>query len=572
LRSHTPSVATSLALVLFLGGCGDAGTRAMPEFCREVLPRVADYMAGFDHPVGERYGGTAVVGTIGEIPDGMNALVTADHAASQHQMFVNLMPLIRLDEDLEPAPFLARSWEVSDDGTELTFHLRDDVRWHDGVPTTAYDVEFTYQRVTDPETAFPNAAFWARYDRTPGGVEVVDSFTVRIGLDPHSGFLDPWRAVAIMPRHLLEDVPPAEIRGHPFGTRCPVGNGPFVFSEHRQDESWTFTRNPAFPEGLGGPPYLERYIYRVIPESTTLMAELLTENIDVYVSPPADQASRIREAEHLDLREFEFRNYVFVAWNHRRPQLADARVRRAIAKGTNRREIVEALRGGFATVANAGVPPFHFAYAEGIEDVLPYDPEAARRLLDEAGWTNRNGDGIRENAEGARLALSLLYNPGERERQDIAEIMQAQLRDIGIDLTPRVMEWATIYQRVLDPGARDFDGVVLSWVTEFKVDDHDLFHSSKLDHPYQFAGIQDTRLDRLLDSLQMVDDQEEALSLWHEYQELLVELQPFTYFFFPSRLAGVNRRLQGVEMDVRGEWVNLREWWIPEDRRRGRTR
>jgi peptide/nickel transport system substrate-binding protein len=561
-----------LCSLLLVSACGDAGLRAMPEFCREVLPRVAAHLDRFEHPAGERYGGTAVVGTIGEIPDGMNAFVTADHAASQHQIFVNLMTLVRFDEELEPVPYLARSWEVNEDGTELVFHLRDDVYWHDGAPTTAYDVEFTYLRVTDPETAFPNAAFWSHYDRTPGGVEAVDSLTVRFRLEPHAEFLDPWRAVAIMPRHLLEDVPPSELRRHPFGTRCPVGNGPFVFAEHRPDESWTFTRNPAFPEALGGPPHLERYVYRVIPEPTTLLTELLTENVDVHVAPEASQAPRIEEAEHVELLSFPFRNYVFVAWNHRRPQLEDPRVRRAIAKGTNRSEIVEALRGGYGRVANAGVPPFHWAYHEGIEGALSYDPARARELLDEAGWTDRTGNGIRENEDGVPLEIRLKYNQGNQERQDIAEIMQSQLREIGIALRPRVMEWATIVSEITNPQSRDFDGVVLSWVTEFKVDDHDLFHSAKVDQPYQWAGVQDPRLDRLLDTLQVVTDRDEAAPLWREYQELLVELQPNTYFFFPQRLAGVNRRLRGVEMDARGEWVSIRDWWIPEEGRRGSGR
>lgn len=567
-RSLLPATFATLALT---GACGDAELRGLPEFCREVLPRVQTYLEGQEQPEGARYGGTVVVGTIGEIMDGMNALITSDHSASQHQLFVNLMTLVTLDEALEPVPWLARSWEVAEDGSAVTFHLRDDVRWHDGTPTTAHDVAFTYRRVTDPEMAYPNAGFWSRYDTGPDGVEVIDSFTVRIAMEPHRDFIDPWRSVAIMPAHLLEDVPVAELRTHPYGTRCPVGNGPFVFREHRQNESWTFVRDPGFPEELGGPAYLERYVYRIIPEPTTLLAELLTENIDVYVAPLPDQAPRILEAEHLDLLEFEFRNYVFVAWNTRRPQLADARVRRALTMGTNRREVVEALRGGYARIANGGIPPTHWAYHDGLDDALPYDPEAARRLLDEAGWLDRDGDGVRENADGLPLAVTVKYNQGSQERRDIAEIMQAQLREIGVSVTPEVMEWATLATLIQDP-ARDFDGVVLSFVVEYNVDERDLFHSSNVDRPLHFTGIQDERLDRLLDTLPVLDDRDAALPLWREYQERIVELQPYTYFFYPLRLAGVNRRVRGIEMDLRGEWLNLREWWIPEDWRRGRSR
>ena len=576
MRARTATLTSLLAVALgACGGEGDAGARTagMPDFCRTALARVDSFMATVDAPPVDpaRYGGTAVVGSIGEIADGMNGLVSADYSASQHQSFVNMMNLIQYDENLRPVPYLAESWEVDDEDhpTELTWHLRDDVYWHDGERTDAYDVAFTYVRATDPETAFPNAAFWDYYVKGEEGVEVVDSFTVTIRLRPHAEYLDAWRTTTIMPEHLLGDVPAAELKQHPFGTQCPVGNGPFVFVEHRPQESWTFRANPAFPEGLGGRPYLDRYVYRVIPEQTTLLTELLTGNVDLYIAPPADQAARIEQSEQAEFRHFLFRNYVFIGWNSRRPQLADARVRRAITVGTNREQIVEALRQGYGAVANSGVPPFHWAFDETLNDSLAYDPDQARRLLDEAGWIDRDGDGIRENADGQPLRISVKYNQGNQERQDVAEIMQAQLREVGIDIQPQVVEWGTLLNQINTPDLRDFDGVVMAWVTEFKVDDIDLFHSERLDGPYAWAGTQSEELDRLLDTLQLVVDREEALPLWREYQRKILEVMPYTYFFFPERLEGVSRRMRDVEMDVRGEWINIKDWWIPQDQRRG---
>jgi len=244
-------------------------------------------------PPSARYGGTVVVGNIGEIPDGMNNHVSQGYTASQHQNFVNLVTLVQYDEDLNPTSYLAESWEVSDDVTEITFHIRDDVYWHDGELTDAYDVAYTFKRAIDPATAFPNTAFWTHYDQGPDGVEVVDSFTVKFRMRPHADFIDPWRAMAIMPEHLLKDVPSNVLSQHPYGTVCPVGNGPFVFVEHRQDASWTFQANPAFPAGLGGRPYLDRYVYRSITEQTTLLTELLTARLDVYIAPPPDHAQAI---------------------------------------------------------------------------------------------------------------------------------------------------------------------------------------------------------------------------------------------------------------------------------------
>jgi peptide/nickel transport system substrate-binding protein len=171
---------------------------------------------------------------ISEIANGMNVVATSDYYAAQHQQFVELMTLVDYDDALEPRPYLARSWDFAPDGSSVTFRLRTDVLWHDGVPTTAADVAFTYRMVTDPEGGFPNAAYWDHYVRGPEGVEVVNDSTVRMRFQPQAEPLDPWRTVAILPEHLLRDVAPADLREHPFGARCPVGNGPFVFREHRE--------------------------------------------------------------------------------------------------------------------------------------------------------------------------------------------------------------------------------------------------------------------------------------------------------------------------------------------------
>ena len=539
-------------------------------FCEEVTARVAEFMSQYEGQMAPsaRYGGTAVVGSIGEIPDGMNNHISQDYTATQHQNFVNLMTLVQYDENLEPTPYLAESWDVSDDDSEITFHIRDDVCWHDGELTDAYDVAYTFKRAIDPETGFPNTAFWTHYDKGPDGVEVVDSFTVKFRMQPHADYIDPWRATAIMPAHLLENVPATMLRQHPYGSVCPVGNGPFVFVEHREAASWTFQANPAFPAALGGRPYVDRYIYRNINEPTTLLTELLTGRLDVYIQPTPDQTRAILDSEAVDLLQYPFRDYVLVGWNSRRPQLSDKRVRQALTMGTNRQEVVEALLQGYGTVANGSVPPFHWAYDPSVgKDALSYDPDAARALLAVAGWVDRDGDGVRENADGDRLSISIKYNDGNDVRQDIAEIMQAQLAEIGVEVAPTVVEWGTLLSQIGDPVDRDFDGVVIGWVVEYKLDDMDLFHSDNVSGIYGWSGTVRPDMDRLMEKLPLVVDREEAKPLWAEYQELLVDEQPYTFFYFPDRIDGINRALNGVQMDSRGEWLNIKDWWFSEDQR-----
>ena len=161
----------SVALGGLLVACEDSARQretTAPDFCERVSARVDSFMAGFAgmEPEGGRYGGTAVVGTVGELVVGLNGFAAQEVAATQHQIFVSHMTLIQYDENLEPVPYLARSWDVEEtpEGLiELTFHLRDDVPWHDGELTTAHDVAFTFLTATNPLSGYPNPSFFQNY-------------------------------------------------------------------------------------------------------------------------------------------------------------------------------------------------------------------------------------------------------------------------------------------------------------------------------------------------------------------------------------------------------------------------
>ena len=559
-----------LGSALVLAACGGESassySAANDAFCERVRPAVDSFLARADrdHPVPDgdaRYGGRLVAGAISELANGMDVVATSDDYAAQHQQYVELMTLLVYDSALEPRPWLARSWELAPDGRSVTFHLRTDVLWHDGKPTTAEDVAFTYRSVTDPNSGFPNAAYWDHYVRGPGGVDVVDDSTVVMHMEPHAEPLDPWRTVAILPAHLLSDVAPSELGGHPFASRCPVGNGPFVFREHRDGDHWTFAANPAFPQELGGRPFVDRYVYRVIPDGNTLLLELRSGGIDVYVAAQPEQAAVILDDPDLTLITFPSRGFTFVAWNARRPQLADRRVRAAFTLATDREAVVKALLGGYGSVAGGTVPSFHWAYDSDAGHV-PYDPVAARRLLAEAGWEDRDGDGVVENVDGNPLRIALATNQGNPRLARLATIVQAQLRDVGVDVRIETREWTALIAAVTDPQRRDFDAVVLSWVTDFRLDDTDLFHSTRIDEPYGFSGTHSPTLDAFLEQLPLITDRKQAVGVWRDYQEALRDEQPFTFFYAPDRLAGVNRRVHGVSMDARGEWLGLRGWWL----------
>jgi peptide/nickel transport system substrate-binding protein len=521
-----------------------------------------------------KYGGTATIGGYADLQS-MNSLVSSDNNSNQVQREMLFMPLVKYNERLEPTPWLAERWDttrVKPDTLEVTFHIRRDVKWHDGKPTTARDVMFSFLRAIEPKTAFPNASGFALYDPKP---VLVDDYTIRFRFKPHSDFLDAWYQMPPMPEHILGKVPPEDLLNHPFGTQTPTGNGPFRFVRRIPNQEWVFEANKDFPAALGGRPFLDRLVYRNIPEQTTLLTELLTGRVDVYLAPNPAQAARIKSTPSLKLNTSPFRQWVYIAWNTRLPQFRDARVRRALTMSINRQQIVDALLYGNADVGRSTITPAHWSYdPKDPATKLPYDTVAARKLLTEAGWLDRDRDGVLEDAQGNKFTFMLETNQGNDLRKDIVEIVQAQLAPMGIRAVPRLVEWNTLVAKqqkvIAGPRGRDIEAIVSSWVDYFRKDDADILHSRNMAKPYQFVGFSNPRADMLIDTTGVITDRAVALPFWKEYQHLMVQEAPYTVLYYPKRLAGINRRLRDTEMDIRGDLISSPKWWIaPADRRAG---
>ncbi|HWK89389.1 MAG TPA: ABC transporter substrate-binding protein, partial [Longimicrobium sp.] len=345
-----------------------------------------------------RQGGTAVIAVLSDFQSFnpvVNTHTTSDDVI-KHMLFT---PLVQYDEKLNPRPYLAERWELND--TSVTFFLRKDVRWHDGQPVTAEDVKFTFDLAKDSTTA---SLIGSAYVNMVESAQVLDPNTIRFTFTaPHAQALDGfWWAP--LPRHKLQGADPAQLTAHPFG-RTPVGSGPFKFVEWKPNQSVTFEANPQFPAALGGRPNLDRVVFRVVPEATTMITELIGGTADMigYTLLP-EQAAQIQNQQNVDLRHYPHREFTFFAWNNTRPMFADARVRRALTMGIDRAQIIRGLLRGFGQPAVGMIPawsPMHTPM-----EPLPYDPDQARQLLAQAGWTDSNGDGMLDKG-GQPLRFSL---------------------------------------------------------------------------------------------------------------------------------------------------------------------
>lgn len=504
-------------------------------------------------PGAERRGGTVVVGGREPVAT-LNPLTSTDYMALQLERYAVFTTLVRADSALRAVPYLARSWSIDRDTSEITFRLRPDVRWHDGVPVTAADVAFTFRSVKDPEVPFPNRAFFDGWEE----VEVVDDTTVRFGVRPRPGLLFGWTETPIVPRHLLEDVPPAELGSHPFGTARPVGSGPFRFVERRGSDAWVFEANADFPEALGGRPHPDRLVYRVVPDATTLLAELRRGGVHYYVDLPPGQAERVRTDAGTRLVSFPSRTVTFIAWNTRRPAFAESEVRRALGLAIDREAIVAAVRNGLGAVAAGPVGPWHWAH-DPARGPPPHAPDSATALLAAAGWRDADGDGVRER-DGAELRFELLTNENP-VRQEIAVIVQAQLGRVGAAVEPRLRETASLAATVTG-AERAYDAVILSFVQDWVLDERDQWACDRRDRPFHFSGFCSPELDAVLDSIPAARDRETRRRLYRAFHETIVREQPYAYLYRDVTAAGLRRELHGARPDARGDLVTVREWWL----------
>ncbi len=506
-------------------------------------------------------GGTLVFGVNGDV-DSFNEFVKTSQLADQIDDFMLFMSLVRYDDKLSYAPYLARSWELAPDGSSVIFHLRADVRWHDGVPVRAEDVLYTYRTALLDAVAYPQRAYF----RTVRGAEALDSLTVRFDfVGPHAEPLDPFTQWSVMPEHLLGEVPPGQLASTPFN-RAPVGCGPFKLESWKPSQSISFVANPDFPAELGGRPYLDRVVFRVLPEQTTLLTELRSGTVDLLRALPPQEAAAVEADPNLELITYADRSFNYIAWNTRDPLFADPLVRQALSLAVDRDQLVKALLYGYGTNAVSNVLPEVAPWAVDPDLApLPYAPDSARALLARAGWADTDGDGVLDKA-GRPFRFTLKTNKGNDLRADAAVIIQSDLKKVGVEMVPRLVEWAVFLNEI---NSKQFQAYLSSWVYDsFQLDPSDVFHSRAIDAKYNRASYANPAVDSLIDAALATPDREAAKPLWFRFQRIVRDEAPYTFLFNDRERVGLNERVRGTVLDARGYLVNVTRWWIPEAERR----
>lgn len=433
----------------------------------------------------------------------INPLLTVHPLARQVQRYVLFTTLVRYDSALRVVPYLARSWRWSADHRELTFTLHSDVRWDDGAPTTAHDAAWTLNAARDSATGYP------RYTDLLALVlaRAADDTTLvlRFSTGPPS-IPDVLTDLAVLPAHLLSRTPHDQLRRAPFNEH-PVGNGPFRFVAHEPGRRWVFRRNDDFPASLGGPPGLERFIIVVVDEPATKLAALTSGELDFAGIQPA-HAAFIRRNPELAVVTYPLLLTYGIVLNTRHPPFNDVTTRRALSAALDRQEIVDGYLFGFGTPAWGPVPP-------GLPGAVTFRPDSSPA---EAG------------VQGPRPSFELLtVGSGEGA---LEQLVQAQLARAGFRVHIRQMELSAFLDRVYGP-THDFDAAVLGIPGD--------------------PGL--GYLAPLLELSGMHADGDPASE-----QRIFHAQVPVAFLYHARGLQGMNRRVEGVRMDLRGELPTVARW------------
>jgi peptide/nickel transport system substrate-binding protein len=500
---------------------------------------------------GPAYGDIFIDASIGDASTLLPPL--ANDSASFSIISLVYNSLLKYDGDLNLVGELAESWEVSPDGLTITFHLRHGVKWHDGAPFTAQDVLFSYQVMVDPKTPTAYSGDYLQVKKA----ETPDDYTFRVTYgQPFAPALGSWAGLSIMPKHLLsgQDITKSSLGRHPIGT------GPYKFTDWRAGEKIALTYNPDYFEGR---PYLNGYLYMVKPDISTMFLELKAGNIDRMGLTPLQY---IRQTDYPKFNRMynKYRyvpfSYIYLGYNLENKMFTDRRVRQALTYAINKKELIDGVLMGLGEEAYGPYKPGTWYYNPNVPK-FEYNPAKAKALLAEAGW-RPDSNGIMTK-DGRPFAFTILTNQGNDIRVRTGEIIQRRLREIGIRVKIRTMEWAAFLNEFIEKG--NYEAVILGWNTGLDPDQYDIWNSTKTKPgELNFVHYKNPQVDALLKEGRHTFDREKRRQAYFKFQEILAEDQPYTFLFVPDALPAISKRFHGIKPAPAGIDYNFIKWYVPK--------
>ncbi len=519
-------------------------------------------------------------------PQNLNPITGKDLYERLVNEYIYERLIVRHPDTLEWEGRLAERWEVSPDGRIVTFYLRPEARFSDGRPVTADDVVFTYKTVTDSKI---DCRSLASYFKDCRKCEKLDDRTVRYTWkEPYFKTLEVSGSFSpILPKHVYEK----HVRADPESddpkhfnklVQGFIGSGPHKFVKWTTGQEIVLERNTNY---WGKPRAFDRIVFRIITDAAaSVQAFLAGELDDLPVTPDWWDKLKDHDERGKAFRMYRYatpsNGYSYIAWNNVKyrsltnpdgteqrlaephPIFGDKRVRRAMTHLIDRTRLLKHLYYDVGQVATGTFWPKSPQHDPGIEP-WPYDRAEAMRLLKEAGWEDRNGDGWLEDPSGNRFSFEWTFSTGDTR---LPRLLKEAFRRAGIEVRTRFIEWSVF---VLKLDRREFDAIILAWGGGgVESDPYQIWHSDAIaDQGHNFITFRNGEADRLIMTARAELDPAKRNALYHRFHRLLHEQQPYTFFVARESLRLVSTRVENV--NVRPLGIETQEWWIPKAKRLG---
>ena len=510
-------------------------------------------------------GGHVVEGNFSDVRT-FNSMFSSDTASNQviGLMFDGLLTY-KKNGDLIPA--LAQDLpKTSSDGLVYTFKLRSGLKWSDGQDITSDDVKFTYALAYDPQYkdfASPRRGDLSKYIKS---IDTPDKQTVVITTTQvYAPFLASHGLYGILPKHVLGSLDAKALNTADFNSAPTVCNGPFKFVKWDKGSQVTMARNDNY---WAGAPYLDQWIYKVLPDSVAVTNQLKTGEIDIGPVDPG-QFDNLKTTDSVAMTEFPVPTFTFYAYNLNPDTNAgklfqDKAVRQALLYALNRQQIVSAVFFGHGSVANSVEPPTSWAYKDKPQVLYTFDKSKAEQLLDGAGWA-KGSDGTRAKG-GLKLKFTMITNAGNKQRESMLQIMQQSWKDIGVEATPSLIQFPQLVSQIVS--IRTFDLFLVGFNWSADPDEAPLYHSrNAAPGGFNGANFKNDQVDSILDQAVATLDKNKRKQLYEQFQDIMSDEVPSPVILFNTGIYGVNKRVQGTDFGPFNQFAQ-RPWhhqvWVTD--------
>ncbi|MDD5802737.1 MAG: ABC transporter substrate-binding protein [Clostridia bacterium] len=449
------------------------------------------------------------------------------------------------DGENQVVPGLAKSWDYDEETYTYTFHLAEDVKWHDGEPFTAEDVKFTIEAIMNPENGSENAPNYEEVEE----ITVVDEHTVSFKLDaPNVAFLD-YMTMAVLPKHLLEG---EDMQTSDFFCN-PVGTGPYKLESWDEGQAITLVKNEDYFKGA---PNIDTVVFKIVPDDNAKALQLKSGELDLALLTPKDAASFAGEEAYTcyDMKTSDYRGILFNFWNEYWQKNRD--LIPAVCYGIDRQAIIDAVLLGQGMTAYG--PLQRNIYNNEEVEHYDYDPQKAKAVLEEAGC--EMGDDGFYYRDGEKVGFVISVGAGDQVRVDIAQIAAQQLQQIGMDVTVEI------------PAQVDWGGqmaYLIGWGSPFDADDH-TYKVFGTDKGANYSGYSNELVDKYLTEARQSDDPEVRAEAYDKFQEELAKDPAYAFICYIDANYVADADIQGIDPDTVmghhgvGIFWNVADWTITE--------